>query len=106
MKFVGEHHAAQPLSAGLPREEARARVFGRASPDVFEHVVSSLERAGRLIARDTLASAEHTVSLSAPEARARDALLAAFKSAGLAPPEVRSAAAAASLDAAVSDRVL
>ena len=36
------HHASQPLSEGLPREEARERLFGRASPHVFEHVLSTL----------------------------------------------------------------
>ena len=33
------HHRAQPLSEGVPREEARERLFRRGHPAVFERVV-------------------------------------------------------------------
>ncbi len=36
------HHRSQPLSAGLPREEARDRLFGRTSPAVFDFAVQQL----------------------------------------------------------------
>ena len=103
---VAEFHKSQPLAPGLPREEARERLFGRAAPEVFEHVLAGLERAGRLVARDTLAAASHKLSFSDDEARARDVLLAAFKEGGLAPPDARTAASGARVDASVSDRVL
>ena len=106
MDAVTRYHQAQPLAPGLPREEARERLFGRAAPEVFEHVVGELERAGRLVARDTLAAAGRTVSLSDHEARAREALVLAFKASGLAPPDAKTAAAAAGLDGSVSDRIL
>jgi selenocysteine-specific elongation factor len=106
LEAVKRHHAAQPLSAGLPREEARERLFGRAAPAVFEHVLATLERESRLSARETLALPGHTMALSPEESRARDALLSTFKAAGLGPPEAKGAASAAGLDAAVSDRVL
>jgi selenocysteine-specific elongation factor len=106
MTMVTAYHAAEPLAPGMPREEARRRVFDRAAPELFEHVVSRLERAGRLVARDTLAAAGRTMSLSDDEARAREALQAAFKASGLAPPDPRSAAAGAGLDEAVADRIL
>ena len=99
------HHAAQPLSEGLPREEARERIFGRASPDVFEFVVSSLAAAGQIVARDRLALAGHTLSLSPEETRARDALEQLYRDAGLAPPDLASAAARASIAPAVADRI-
>ena len=99
------HHAAQPLSEGLPREEARERIFGRAAPEVFEFVVNSLAAAGKIVARDRLALAGHTLSLSAEEARARDALEQLYREAGLAPPDLPSAAARASIDPAVADRI-
>ena len=64
-------HKSQPLAPGLPREEARERLFGRAAPEVFEHVLGTLERAGRLVARDTLAAASHKLSFSTTK-RARE----------------------------------
>jgi selenocysteine-specific elongation factor len=106
MKAVGAYHAAQPLASGLPRREAREKLFGRAPVEVFEHVIQTLERAKRLVARDTLAAAGRTMSLSDDEARANEALQAAFRSSGLAPPDPRTAAATAGLDVAVSERIV
>jgi selenocysteine-specific elongation factor len=106
MRAIEDFHKAQPLAPGIPREEARERLFGRAAPEVFEHVLGALARAGRLVARATLAAASHKLSFSDDEARARDALLAAFKTGGLTPPDARTAASAAGIAAAVSDRIL
>ena len=99
------HHAAHPLSDGLPREEARERIFGRAAPQIFDFVVDTLAAAGKIVARDRLALAGHTLALSPEEARAQDALIRIFRDAGLAPPDLSAAAAKASVDPAVADRV-
>ena len=97
------HHAAQPLSEGLPREEARERLFGRAAPSVFEHVLSELARDQKIIVRDRLALAGHQVSLSPEEAHAHAAIERVFREAGLTPPDMASLPAAASVAAAVAD---
>lgn len=81
------HHAAQPLSEGLPREEARVRLFSRSSPDVFEHVLTTLSTAGKIMVRERLALAGHRVTLSDEESRTRDQIERIFKDAGLAPPD-------------------
>ncbi len=99
------HHASQPLSEGLPREEARERLFGRASPHVFEHVLSRLADEGRVVVRDRLALAGHQVSLSAEESQARDAIERIFKDAGLAPPDSAAVQSGAHVSAAVMDRI-
>ena len=103
---VTKHHAAQPLAAGLPREEARERLFGKAPVAVFDAVVADLSAAGKIVARETLALPGRQVSLSPDEARARDTLAATFRDAGFAPPDARSAAAAAGVDAALAERVV
>src|SRR5207237_1042906 len=51
---VEEHHRAAPISEGLPREEARERVFGRAATELFDDVLARLTNAGKLVARDRL----------------------------------------------------
>jgi selenocysteine-specific elongation factor len=104
--LVHEHHAAQPLSPGLPREEARERLFGSAPLAVFDSVVRSLAGAGHIVARDTLALPGRQPSLTPAEARAREALTLVFRTAGFAPPDGRTAAVHAGVDAAVADRVL
>ena len=102
---VTEHHRAQPMSEGLAREEARERIFGHASPVLFDAVVGTLVSGGKLAGRDRLALPGRGVSLTPEEARAQEALDRAFKAAGLAPPDLASVAAAANLPAAVADRV-
>jgi selenocysteine-specific elongation factor len=99
------HHELQPLSEGLPREEARERLFGRTSPHIFEHVLSTLAAERRIVVRDRLALAGHQVSLSSEESLARDAIERIFKEAGLAPPDPAAVQTAAHVPAAVVDRV-
>jgi selenocysteine-specific elongation factor len=106
MQAVKAHHATQPLSPGLPREEARERLFGRAAPEVFDHVVDGLQAAGKLIARDTLSVVGHQLSLSREELAARDSLGALFRAAALAPPDPKQAHSAAAVDAGVAERML
>ena len=102
---IGEHHRTSPMSEGLPREEARERVFGRASPALFEDVLRRLSAAGRIAGRDRLAQPGRGVSLSPEETRALEGLDRVFRDAGLAPPDLGTAAAAAAVPAAVAERV-
>jgi selenocysteine-specific elongation factor len=102
---VGGYHTAHPLSEGMPREEARERVFGHASPALFDAVLGRLEAAKRVSGRDRLALPGQGVSLSAEEAQAQLALDRVFGEAGLAPPDIPTAAAAAGIQPVVADRV-
>ncbi len=103
---IEAHHAAEPLSEGLPREEARERLFGRAAPAVFDRVLEDLTAAGKIVARDRLSRAGRQVSLSPEESRAQAALEQVYRDAGLAPPDPVAAAAAAGVDARIADRIL
>jgi len=99
------HHESQPLSEGLPREEARERLFRRGAPAVFDHVLAALAADRKIVVRDRLALADHQVSLSPEESRARDAIERLVRDAGLAPPDAAALAAAASVPAAVANRM-
>jgi selenocysteine-specific elongation factor len=103
---LGTHHTQEPLSEGLPREEARERIFGRAAPEVFDLVLDRLVSQGRIVARDRLALAGRGVSLSPEEARTHDALDRIFSEAGLAPPDLAAAAQAAKTTGPVADRIV
>jgi selenocysteine-specific elongation factor len=106
LAVVEAHHAAEPLSEGLPREEARERLFSRAAPAVFDRVLEDLTAAGTLVARDRLARAGHRPSLSPEEARAQAELERIYRDAALSPPDPAAAAAAAGIDTTTADRVL
>jgi selenocysteine-specific elongation factor len=94
------------LSDGLPREEARARIFARAHPAVFERVVRDLAGRQTLVARDRLALASHGLLLAPHEARAMESVGALFRDAGLKPPDPSALAARTGLDQATLDRAL
>jgi selenocysteine-specific elongation factor len=100
------HHAAQPLSEGIPREEVREKLFARAHPAVFERVLQNLVGAGTILARDRLALAGHRVSLSPEEAHAREAVDRAYREGGFAPPDAASLSAALGVPRAAIDRMV
>ena len=102
---VDAYHRAQPLSEGMPREEARERVFRAGAPALFDEVVQRLTRGGALAGRDRLALPGRGASLSDEESRAQAALERVFRDAGLAPPDVSAAASSAHIAPAVADRV-
>jgi selenocysteine-specific elongation factor len=81
------YHTSHPLEDGVPREELRERVFADASPYVFDHVLRALEGRKRIVARERVALAGHSVALSDEEVRARDAMIDTLRDAGLAPPD-------------------
>ncbi|HEX7123179.1 MAG TPA: SelB C-terminal domain-containing protein [Gemmatimonadaceae bacterium] len=106
---VGElraHHAAQPLSAGMPREELRSRRFARAHAAVFAAVLDRLSTAGQIVARDRVALSTHRVQLSPEEAGAKTTIERLFADAGLRPPLPSEVAAAAGLAPSLADRML
>ncbi len=102
---VAEHHRASPMSEGLPREEAREKIFGHASPALFDEVLRRLTASGAVAGRDRLAQPGRGLSLTAEEAVAQEGLDRVFREAGLAPPDIGTAAAAAGVSAPVADRV-
>ena len=103
---LARHHAAQPLSEGVPREELREQLFGRGPVALFERVLDDLAAAGTVVARDRVALATHRLELSPEEARARAAIERAYQDGGLKPPDAASLAADARLPAAMADRML
>jgi selenocysteine-specific elongation factor len=105
-RLVRDHHRAQPLSAGLPREEARARLFARADPALFEQVLADLAASGTIAGRDRLVASGHVLALSGEEEEARTALQRVLADAGLTPPDSAALASSAGVAPDVAARVL
>ena len=106
LEEVGAYHRAEPLLEGLPREEARERLFRRADPAVFNRVLQDLVAAGHLVAQDRLALTSHELSLSEDETHARDTIERVLRAAGLRPPDLASLSVAAGREPAVTDRMI
>ena len=88
-------HRAQPLAAGMPLEEARARWFAKGPPPIVDRIVADLAAAGRVVARDTIALAGHRLALTGEESEVFERLEATFRAAGLNPPDPSPASLAA-----------
>jgi selenocysteine-specific elongation factor len=106
LEALRAHHAAQPLSEGLPREEARERLFRRGDPAIFERTIATLVERKAIVARDRLALAGHRLELAPDEARARDAIERVYREAALTPPELSTLPTAAGVAAPLADRML
>jgi selenocysteine-specific elongation factor len=104
--LVAEFHKTQPLADGLPREEARERLFARAHPNVFELVLQGLGEANRLVVRDRLALPGHRLELTPEESRARATIEAAYKASGLKPPDAATLAAEKRLSQKVVEKMM
>jgi selenocysteine-specific elongation factor len=100
------YHEADPLSGGMPREEARERFFRRAAPVVFEAVLQDLVAGRRIVARDRLALEGHHVSLSSEETRVWGALERVYRDAKLTPPDLATVAATAGSASGLAERMV
>ncbi len=106
LAMVADFHRANPLRDGVPREEARGRVFRHAGPGVFEAVLDGLTRDGRLVARDLLALPGHRVARSPTELRASDGIVDLLRDAGLRPPAPAAMRERLGIDEDLFDRIL
>ena len=105
IQLVTDFHKAHPLVDGIPREEAREKVFVHAHAAVFEQVLQDLAGRKQLSGRDRLALATHRLELPPEEARARDAIDQAYKRAGLKPPDMATVAAEAGASSQLTEKM-
>jgi selenocysteine-specific elongation factor len=87
VQLVTAFHRSNPLSDGVPREEARERVFAKADPAAFEWTVKRLVNEKTLAGTERLALASHRVAVSGEDARVKSQIAEAYRTAGLAPPD-------------------
>jgi selenocysteine-specific elongation factor len=106
-ELVAAFHRAQPLRAGMPREELRRRALPRSTPAVADAAIEHLIEAGELrSSADSVALPDHAIRLSPQEESVRQALLSDAQQAGLAGLELPQAVRAGRLEAAVAERVV
>ena len=105
LEILKEFHLADPLSEGLPREEARERLFGKRKLPLFDLLLSELVEEGLIIAKDRLALSDHRVSLSSDESEAQSVIEQAYFKAGLKPPDRGSLHSITKLDEEATDRI-
>ncbi|HEX7283338.1 MAG TPA: SelB C-terminal domain-containing protein, partial [Vicinamibacterales bacterium] len=105
MMHVAAFHKTQPMSEGLPREEAREKIFRKADAAIFERVLSGLKDRKAIVGSDRLALATHKVTVAGADDRVRNAIIDAYRAGGLKPPDAAAVEAAAGAPKAVVDKV-
>jgi selenocysteine-specific elongation factor len=104
---VAQFHTANPLAAGIAKEDLRARAAKDFSAEIFHAALDGLARANELaIAGDTVKRAGHAVKLADDEDRARREIETAFAKAGLAVPATKEVLAKLGIDSKRAHAVL
>ena len=105
LSHIGAFHKAQPTSEGLPREEAREKVFRRVELPVFEKVLSDLKERKAITGTDRLALSTHRVTVAGADDRVRTAIIDAYRAGGLKPPDAASVESAAHAPKPIVEKV-
>jgi selenocysteine-specific elongation factor len=93
-RVLTAHHAASPMSPGLPLEEMRGRLTAVVPAEGARAALAALAGEGALrIEKDIAALPEYRVSLEGEDARLAEALSRVFREAGLNPPDAATALA-------------
>jgi selenocysteine-specific elongation factor len=112
LEELARFHSANPLVAGLPKEELRAKLGeGKAhtipSPALLNALLQDLtvrEKVG--IQGETVRLGGQTIQMSAEEIAARDQIAAAFEKAGLTVPSAREVLATLRLERTHAEKLL
>lgn len=93
--LVTATHTANAMSDGLPREEARSKLFAKIAPAVFETVIERLKARQALVGTERLALPTHKPTVAGADDRLRNAIIDSYRAGGLKPPDAASVAVAA-----------
>jgi selenocysteine-specific elongation factor len=85
--LIAASHKTKPMSDGLPREEARERIFARVPAAIFEKVIDGLKAAKALVGAERLALPTHKASVAGADDQVRAAIIEAYRAGGLKPPD-------------------
>ena len=103
---VTAFHKAEPASEGLPREEAREKIFRRVDPAVFTRVLEDLKVRKAIVGSDRLALATHRVTVAGADDRVRQAIINAYRAGGLTPPDAAAIETSAGVAKSVIEKLL
>ena len=113
LEQLATFHAANPLVAGLPKEELRAKLAtGRSANSLPSHALLNALLQSLILLRKIDVDGEvvrlggRTIQLSAEEAAARDQIAAVFEKAGLNVPSAPEVLATLRLDRARAEKLL
>jgi selenocysteine-specific elongation factor len=105
LALVAAAHKANAMSDGLPREEARSKLFARVAPAVFETVVDQLKAQKALVGTERLALPTHKPTVAGGDDRVRAAIIEVYRAGGLKAPDAATVEAQAKAPAAIVEKL-
>jgi len=105
LDLVKAAHKANPMSDGLPREEARGKAFPKVAPAIFERVVDDLKAGRALVGAERLALPTHKASVTGADDHVRAAIIDAYRAGGLKPPDAAAVEASVKASRAIVEKV-
>jgi len=111
MKNIKDHlstyHKANPLKAGMPREELKTKFPPDMNSKLFSLVINQLIKSKEIAAEEeTVRLTDHKVSLGTDQTDIKKKIIETYKKSGLTPPYFRELAKTFEVDAAKASDVL
>ena len=86
-QFLADFHSRNPLIVGVPREELKARFFGKAANSYFTFVLNQMENEDRIqIKGSTVSLQGQQLALNSEQDQAKEHILQMIQKRGLQPP--------------------
>ncbi len=87
LDYLGNYHKANPLKAGMPKEELRSKFPARLDLKLFNLMLNQMIKNNRVVRNENMVHLEsHKVSLAGDQAELRDKILDVYRKSGLTPP--------------------
>lgn len=106
LSLVASTHQTNTMSEGLSREEARARIFAKVDPAIFEKVIDELKQQKSLVGTERLALPTHKATVAGADDAVSGAIAEAFRVAGLKPPDAATLETTIKAPKAVVEKVI
>ncbi len=89
-EYLANYHAANPLKAGMPKEELKSKFPQLSDPKIFNMVLNQMIKNDQIVQEEnTVRLSGHLVSLGADQADIRKKIEAIYQKGGLQPPYFR-----------------
>jgi selenocysteine-specific elongation factor len=87
LSYLDRYHKANPLKAGMPKEELKSRLPLSVSSKLFNMLIIRMGKEGDAVAEgENIRLLSHTVSLATDQEDIRGKIVDAYKKGGLTPP--------------------
>jgi selenocysteine-specific elongation factor len=106
-EYLDAYHAANPLKAGMPKQELKSKFSQLSDPKIFNLVLNQMIKSSQIAQEENIVRlSNHRVSLGADQADIRKKILDLYQGGGLQPPYFRDVSNILDVDPRHTDDVM